>query len=350
MEITVCHLCGARRSEGRFCSGCGTDLGDPPSSENRLEPQPQEPTPATAHSVGTPPPGSLPATIAGTAPAAVLTPALRSAWVAKMAVVVLIAAVAGGGAWVAATHGSNVGIHSAGPAAFPTVSAPVVAVVSPTASPAVSIAPTTSTVTLVSPVPGSTYKGLIVPTLVFPLDQAHGPTLGSEQAPVTVDVWSDEQCPPCARFWEALPDAFVDDYLRSGKARIVFNDYPVVDQYTGGTRESALAAIGARAADRQGEFWPFIAYLLANQHDENSGWVTQAKLDQIADALDLDVDQFEQDCRDVTITKPVSGSFAAATKRGITAAPQAMLKGSKTVIGKSSLSWDDIAAAIDAAG
>ena len=74
------------------------------------------------------------------------------------------------------------------------------------------------------------------------------------------------------------------------------NDFVLVDDRKltfPAADHSWLAAIGARAADKQGKFWPFIAYLLMNQHAENSGWLTQATLDQIADALDLDVARFE---------------------------------------------------------
>jgi protein-disulfide isomerase len=201
----------------------------------------------------------------------------------------------------------------------------------------------------VSSKPTANQEGLVEPSFSFPLDQAHGATLGSATAPVTVNIWSDEQCPPCARFWEAMPESFVDDYLRSGKARIVFKDFPVVDTYVTGGYESTLAAIGARAADRQGKFWEFIAYLLANQHEENSGWITQANLDRIARVLDLDVDQFEQDCADPTLVQAVSSSYPAAEALGIDAAPEAMIEGRTSVIGAHGLTWAAIGAAIDAA-
>lgn len=201
----------------------------------------------------------------------------------------------------------------------------------------------------VSSKPTANQEGLVEPSFSFPPDQANGATLGSATAPVTVNIWSDEQCPACADFWEFMPQSFVDEYLRSGKARIVFKDYPVVDTYVADGHESTLAAIGARAADRQGKFWQFIAYLLANQHGENSGWITQANLDRIARALDLDVGQFEQDCADSTLAQAVAASMPAAEALGINAAPEAMIEGHTSVIGAHSLTWADIAAAIDAA-
>lgn len=146
-----------------------------------------------------------------------------------------------------------------------------------------------------------------------------------------------------------MPSTFVDSYLRSGKARIVFNDLPVVDGYVDNGHESTLAAIGARAADRQGQFWPFVAYVLANHHAENSGWITQGNLDVIADALGLDVKQFEHDCQDPTIAQQVSTSIAAASSVGVDAAPEAVLEGQKSVLGVHGMAWTDIAAAIDAA-
>jgi protein-disulfide isomerase len=236
-----------------------------------------------------------------------------------------------------ATQGSGGGVG----AASPTPSSAGWTETSPARTPAGTPA--------VSSKPTANQEGLVEPSFSFPPDQAHGTTLGSPTAAVTVNIWSDEQCPPCATFWEAMPQSFVDDYLRSGKARIVFKDYPVVDTYVTGGNESTLAAIGARAADRQGKFWQFIAYLLANQHAENSGWITQANLDRIARALELDVDQFEQDCADSTLVRAVEASMPAAEALGIDAAPEAMIEGHTSVIGTYGLTWADIAAAIDAA-
>jgi protein-disulfide isomerase len=368
MGIGFCATCGAPQQAGaRFCVACGRYLGASlsaeigPGREGQVHQTPDQvpaegapgaayAPPGTAMPQGWPPsyqagpgawstPGSVPPGAWGPYPYPGAMPAGRSSAMPLVVVGVLVLAV----------------VLILGPILF------LVAVKTETdtgwASPTPSYAgwaPPAPTRTGagtpgVSSKPTANQEGLVEPSFSFPPDQAHGATLGSATAPVTVNIWSDEQCPACADFWEFMPQSFVDEYLRSGKARIVFKDYPVVDTYATGGNESTLAAIGARAADRQGKFWQFIAYLLANQHGENSGWVTQANLDRIARALDLDVGQFEQDCADSTLAQAVAASMPAAEALGINAAPEAMIEGHISVIGAHSLTWADIAAAIDAA-
>jgi len=61
---------------------------------------------------------------------------------------------------------------------------------------------------------------------VFATDSADR-TVGSPSAPVTLEVFSDFQCPHCARLhFGALKEA-LGDCVASGKVRIVFRDFPL---------------------------------------------------------------------------------------------------------------------------
>jgi protein-disulfide isomerase len=360
MAIAFCPRCGAARG-GRFCATCGLDFAPatPPAESSPPAPWETAAGQSTAESwrfdsTGPQPAGAVrPASASDSWQQAVQTPPLQpfavsghagasgSSVLPKVLALGLVLVIAAVGVFMVTQRGSGTlgpGNSSPGASGAATPAASALATARPSPSPSPKW----------TPVPGSSYKGLIVPTFSFPLDVAHGVTLGSATAPVTVGVWSDEQCPPCAVFWAGITDEFVNRYLRSGRARIVFYDFPVVDTYKGATGESKLAAIATRAADKQGQFWPFLAWVLANQHDENSGWITQANLDRIADALDMDVAQFERDCQDPEITKYVANSYASALGRGLTAAPQAMIEGTTALIGAGGLTFAKIAAAIDA--
>jgi protein-disulfide isomerase len=67
---------------------------------------------------------------------------------------------------------------------------------------------------------------LFAATTVFATDSADR-TVGSPSAPVTLEVFSDFQCPHCARLhFGALKEA-LGDCVASGKVRIVFRDFPL---------------------------------------------------------------------------------------------------------------------------
>jgi protein-disulfide isomerase len=55
-------------------------------------------------------------------------------------------------------------------------------------------------------------------------DQAER-TVGSPNAPVTLEVWSDFQCPHCAELHFGALKQALGDCVASGKLRIVFRDY-----------------------------------------------------------------------------------------------------------------------------
>lgn len=83
------------------------------------------------------------------------------------------------------------------------------------------------------------------------------PTLGPADAPVTLVMFSDFQCPYCSR-GDATVMALREAY--DGKLRVVFKNFPL--PFHPYARPAAVAAICAGA---QGKFWPMHDRLFANQ-------------------------------------------------------------------------------------
>jgi protein-disulfide isomerase len=103
-----------------------------------------------------------------------------------------------------------------------------------------------------------------------------GVALGSPRAPVTLVEFADLQCPYCAHFArDALP-AIVRDYVRPGRVRIVFQGL----SFVGPDSVKALHAVLAAALQNRG--WNVLDELYRRQGPENSGWVTDALLRQVA--------------------------------------------------------------------
>jgi len=84
--------------------------------------------------------------------------------------------------------------------------------------------------------------------------------LGSPSAPITLEVYSDYECPTCREFYERTLRALIVDYVASGKVYLVHRDFPLP-----GHRFSMDAARWATAAARIGRFQEVDAALYDNQ-------------------------------------------------------------------------------------
>jgi len=65
---------------------------------------------------------------------------------------------------------------------------------------------------------------LLAGATLFATDQAER-TVGSPNAPVTLEVWSDFQCPHCAQLHFGAIKEAMGDCVAAGKVRIVFRDF-----------------------------------------------------------------------------------------------------------------------------
>jgi len=104
-----------------------------------------------------------------------------------------------------------------------------------------------------------------------------GTTLGETDAPVTVYLYEDFQCPFCGQFSREMFPRLVDDYVRDGKARLVSETMVFLGP------DSVTAARAALAAGEQNHYWPYYSLLYANQEAENSGYVTDDFLRGLAE-------------------------------------------------------------------
>jgi protein-disulfide isomerase len=109
----------------------------------------------------------------------------------------------------------------------------------------------------------------------------HGAVLGDPKAPVTLVEYADFQCPYCAEWAHRAFPALVSRYVRPGKVRIVFRGLA----FLGPDSDRALRA--ALAAGRENRLWNVVEALYRRQGLENSGWVTDSLLEEVAGSTAL---------------------------------------------------------------
>ncbi|HZR97032.1 MAG TPA: thioredoxin domain-containing protein [Gaiellaceae bacterium] len=106
-----------------------------------------------------------------------------------------------------------------------------------------------------------------------------GMSLGNPKAPVTLLEYVDLQCPICREFESTVMPDVIAKYVRKGKVRVETR----VLQFIG--PDSLKARNAMIAAAKQNKAYNFALVLYANQGTENTGWVTDDMLGQIASSV-----------------------------------------------------------------
>lgn len=76
-------------------------------------------------------------------------------------------------------------------------------------------------------------------------------TKGDSAAPITIYEVADFQCPACREFWKETLPGLEREYIRTGKARIVFINFPIASIH----RNAIAAHVAAMCAAQHGRFW-----------------------------------------------------------------------------------------------
>ena len=104
----------------------------------------------------------------------------------------------------------------------------------------------------------------------------HGNTLGAADAPATLTVYEDPQCPFCRDWALGTLPSVVENYVRPGRLKLVYNGVQII----GPNSQAGLRAI--YAAGRQNKLWNLADALYRRQGAENSGWITDAVISEAA--------------------------------------------------------------------
>jgi protein-disulfide isomerase len=159
----------------------------------------------------------------------------------------------------------------------------------------------------------------------LPDNLSEGTSIGRADAPVTLEVVGDYQCPVCGRFAREYLPRLVADFAVPGTLRIV--DRPIAFLGTGSPDESLGAAVGASCAARQGRYWAFHDYLMWNQEGENLGAFAPARLAAMADAAGLDRTSWDACMDEPGVAAAVREATAQSFAAGINSTPTFLVNG-----------------------
>ena len=148
----------------------------------------------------------------------------------------------------------------------------------------------------------------------FRVELGQPPLRGARDALVTIVVWSDYQCPFCARLAPTLA-RLVEQHPND--VRVAWKDQPL--PFHPRAREAALAA---RAAGRQGRYW--------QMHDaifSQPSKLEDRDLERRARELGLDLPRFRRDLDDPALSDAIDADAAQGTALGAQGTPTAFVNG-----------------------
>ena len=144
------------------------------------------------------------------------------------------------------------------------------------------------------------------------------PIKGPVDAPVTIVVFTDFQCPFCSRHAGTL-DKVKEKY--GDRVRLIFKQFPLAFH-----REALPAAKASLAAGRQGRFWEMHDKLFANfrslSRENYFTWATE---------FGLDPGRFEEALNAEDVAAQVEKDIEAGTAYGVRGTPSTFINGVKVV-------------------
>lgn len=148
----------------------------------------------------------------------------------------------------------------------------------------------------------------------IPISADDDPSIGPDDAAITIIQFAEFQCPYCGRAKEVV-DQLMEKY--PGKVRMVFRDFPL------SFHDRAIpAAVAANCAGEQDKYWPMYDVLMANQRA-----LSEADLTKYATNLELDLAKWNTCREDPAQEAEVQKDFEDGSKAGVTGTPAFFVNG-----------------------
>ena len=147
---------------------------------------------------------------------------------------------------------------------------------------------------------------------------ANAPVRGAPNAPVSIVMWSDFQCPFCGRA-EPTVKQIEDEY--GSKVKVVWKNQPLPFH-----PNAMPAAKAAYAAGKQGKFWEMHDLLFSNQQG-----LSPDTYDKYAQQLGLDMNKFHAVINDPATEAAIKADSEQGQKLGANGTPTFFIDGRKLV-------------------
>jgi protein-disulfide isomerase len=152
--------------------------------------------------------------------------------------------------------------------------------------------------------------------------------LGNASATVTLIEYGDYQCPYCGEYFSQTEPEIIQNYVNTGKVRMVFRDFAFLGA------ESTAAAEAAQCAEDQNKLWPYHDALYsakvaddANGGQEDDGFFSTTELLKLGQQVGLNMSTFTSCVNNDTDANIVAQEKGDAANAGINSTPSFIVNG-----------------------
>lgn len=146
---------------------------------------------------------------------------------------------------------------------------------------------------------------------------ADDPSIGPEDAALTIVLFEDFECPFCARLY---PNVKTTIQKYSDRVRFVYRDFPLNDIHP----HAQLAAEAGQCAHEQGKFWEYHDTLFQNQTR-----LTESDLKSYATYVGMNRQDFDFCLESGKYTEEVRADFQDGVEVGVTGTPTVFFNGER---------------------
>ena len=150
------------------------------------------------------------------------------------------------------------------------------------------------------------------PTRTATISIAGRPSLGRQDAPVTMVEFSDYQCPFCKRYASTVYPIIKKDYIDTGKLRYVFRDFPIANLHP----QAKKAHEAAYCAGEQNKYWEMHDILF-----QNPGDFSVPALKRYGQEIGIGGDTFNDCLESSKYAREIEKEITEGTKAGVRGTP-----------------------------
>lgn len=161
---------------------------------------------------------------------------------------------------------------------------------------------------------------------------------GPRNAPVTIEVYGDFQCPSCGNFSVELGEL---EKQYGKQLRVIFHEFPLAMH-----KHAVKAAMAAEAAGLQGHFWEMHDMLYKYQPVWSETFDPSRIFAAYAESIGLDAKRFETDVKSPELQARIVAEGDAGVARGVKNTPTIFINGREV---QGAFRQEIFQAAIDAA-
>lgn len=149
------------------------------------------------------------------------------------------------------------------------------------------------------------------------INEDDDPVLGNPNAPVTIVEFSDFECPYCGRFHQQTFPQLFEEYIKTGKVKFVFRDFPL-----GFHQFAQKASEASECADEQGKYWEYHSTIFQNQAS-----LSLENLKLWAKQLGLNEGKFNSCLDSGAMAAEVQNDMTEGSQFGVTGTPAFFING-----------------------